>query len=126
MLPLIRSCAPEGKQKPYVVTLFLDGMGAQLQPCMILGTTGTLAMAKTIRLKFAPDVATIMEETKYHPSQEVKRQADGSVIMTIKVAISMEFCSWILRWGEKVEVLEPEELRQEITRTVREMTKIYG
>jgi len=82
--------------------------------------------AKTIKLKFNPDVARIMEETKYHPSQEVKRQADGSVIMTIKVTISMELCSWILRWGEKVEVLEPEELRQEIKRTVRAMKKIYG
>ena len=82
--------------------------------------------ATTIKLRFAPDIARIMEETKYHTSQKVKHQADGSVIITIRVAISMELCSWILRWGEKVEVLEPEELRKEIKRTVRAMKKMYG
>lgn len=82
--------------------------------------------AETVRLKFKRGVARIMEETIYHPSQIVKRQADGSLIMTLRVSVSMELCSWVLGWGEKVEVLEPKELRKKITKTVRAMKKIYG
>lgn len=40
---------------------------------------------KTIRLKFAPQIARIMEETTWHPSQVLKKQGDGSVIMTLRV-----------------------------------------
>ena len=81
---------------------------------------------ETVRLKFKPDVARIMEETIYHPSQALKRQGDGSIIMTLKVATSAELCFWILGWGEKVEVLEPGVLRHEITRTAMAMVEMYG
>ncbi len=37
----------------------------------------------------------------------------------------MDLYSWTLRWGEKVEVLEPEELRQEIAETARAMLDVY-
>jgi len=82
--------------------------------------------AETVRLKFKPDVARIMEETIWHPSQVVERQSGGALIMTLRVATSTELCSWILGWGEKVEVLEPEELRREITRTARAVLEMYG
>jgi len=81
--------------------------------------------AVTVRLKFKPDVAKIMEETIWHPSQRVEGQADGSIIMTLGVATCTELCSWILGWGDKVEVLEPEELRQEIKRTAMAMLDVY-
>ena len=81
---------------------------------------------KTIKLKFAdPEIIRIMEETLWHPSQVLERQKDGSVIVTLKVTDTIELYSWILGWGEKVEVLEPAELRQEIIETAREMLAVY-
>jgi Predicted transcriptional regulator len=55
----------------------------------------------------------------------LEKQGDGSVIMTIGVSDTMELHSWILGWREKVEVLEPEELREEVMKTAKEMVKIY-
>jgi len=81
--------------------------------------------AETIKLKVAPEIARIMKETRWHPSQVVKRQKDGSAIMTFKAAPTIELSSWILKWGETVEVLEPEELRQEVMETAKKMAKIY-
>lgn len=82
---------------------------------------------KTIRLKInAPEIVRIMEETVWHPSQVLEPQSDGSVIMTLSVTSTVELYSWILGWGEKVEVLEPEELRQEVIKTAKEMLKVYG
>ena len=80
---------------------------------------------KTVRLKVAPAIARIMEETRWHPSQVVKQQKDGSAIMTLRAAVTVELSSWILRWGEQMEVLEPKELREEVLRTAKALVKIY-
>jgi len=80
---------------------------------------------QTVRLKFSLEIARLMEETIWHPSQVLEKQADGSVIMTLKVFNTYELVTWILGWGEKVEVLEPAELRKEVLQTAKAMVKIY-
>jgi len=80
---------------------------------------------ETIKLRFIPEIARIMEETMWHPSQVLERQKDGSVIMTLRVASTVELYGWILSWGEKVEVLEPEELRERVARTGQAIVDIY-
>lgn len=80
---------------------------------------------KTIRLWFDPEIARIMEETVWHPSQVLEPQSDGSIIMTLRVTNTVELYSWILGWGEKVEVLEPAELRKEIIETAKAMLEVY-
>lgn len=80
---------------------------------------------QTVRLKFNPEIARLMEETVWHPSQALEKQADGSVIMTLTVFQTPELVTWILGWGEKVEVLEPKALREEMSRTARAMVGVY-
>jgi len=80
---------------------------------------------KTIKLKFDPEIARIMEETVWHPSQVLEKQGDGSVIMTLRVTDTVELRSWILGWGEKVEVLEPAEIREKIVKTAKAMLNVY-
>ncbi len=80
---------------------------------------------QTVRLRCRPAVARLMEETIWHPSQVVERQADGSVLMTMTVFNTPELVTWILGWGEKVEVLEPPRLRKEVASTARAMLAVY-
>lgn len=80
---------------------------------------------QTIKLKFSPAIARLMEETIWHPSQTVKKLKNGSVVITLKVSNTYELVNWILGWGEKVEVLEPAELREEIMRSAQATAKIY-
>jgi len=68
----------------------------------------------------------IMEETIWHPSQVLEKQKDGSMIMTLRVTDTVDLYSWILGWGEKIEVLEPPELRKEVMRTAEKMLGIYS
>ncbi len=82
--------------------------------------------AETVRLKFVPEMARIPEEVVWHPSQVVKRQPDGSALMTLKVQSTYELLSWILGWGEKVEVLEPKRLRKKVVQAARAMLKVYN
>ena len=81
---------------------------------------------KTIKLLIkSPSIIRIMEETIWHPSQVLEKQADGSMIMTLKITDSQEFYSWILGWGEKVEVLEPQEIRKAVIDTAKKIQKVY-
>jgi predicted DNA-binding transcriptional regulator YafY len=81
---------------------------------------------KPVKLKIVdPEILRIMEETVWHPSQVLKIQKNGSLIMTLKIAITVEFLAWILGWGEKIEVLEPKELREKVMETAEKIAKIY-
>jgi len=81
---------------------------------------------KTVRLKIIdPEIIRIMEETIWHPSQVLEKQKDGSMIMTLRVTDTVDLYSWIMGWGEKIEVLEPKELREEVMQTAKRMVKIY-
>ncbi len=76
-------------------------------------------VAETIKLSFDPEVAMILEEVLWHPSQVIKKQPDGSVVLTLTVQNTVELQAWILGWGGKVEVLEPMGLRKEIAESAK-------
>ena len=78
-----------------------------------------------IKLRFNAVIAQIVEETRWHPSQAVKMQPDGSAVVTFKVPVTDEFIAFVTRWGEKVEVLQPVSLRKEIKRIANRMMTIY-
>jgi len=80
----------------------------------------------TVRLRFTPELARLPEETIWHPSQSVVPQSDGSAIVTLRVANTFELLSFIMQWGEKVEVIEPDGLREDIIATAKAMLKVYG
>jgi len=80
---------------------------------------------KIIKLRFSPDIARIARETVWHPSQVTELHPDGSAIVTMNVSVTVELVSFILGWGEKVEVLEPEELREDVIQTAKAILKLY-
>lgn len=80
---------------------------------------------QTVRLRFDSSIARIIKETAWHPSQALKTGKDGSVTLTLRVSNTVELRSWILGWGEKVEVLEPKELREDIRETAKAIVAVY-
>lgn len=81
---------------------------------------------ETVRLKFSPQVAFRVKNLHYHSSQRIAEECtDGSVILEFELCGLVEMQSWILQWGEQVEVLEPAELRGEIVRIARNIVDKY-
>ncbi len=78
-----------------------------------------------VRLRFAPDVAWRVRETRWHPSQQVEELADGGVVLTISVASMMELGRWVRGWGDKVEVLAPPALREELRDEAVRLARLY-
>lgn len=66
--------------------------------------------AQTVRIQFTPDVAYLVKERCWHPSQQVECLKDGSVIVTFTAGGMDELASWVLSWGQGAKVLEPQVL----------------
>jgi predicted DNA-binding transcriptional regulator YafY len=75
--------------------------------------------ATRIVLRFTPTVAARVLETTWHPSQRVEVAADGSLTWQATVAGTIEIRLWILSWGDDVEVISPESLRNDVASTHR-------
>jgi len=77
-------------------------------------------------LKFHPRVANRVRETRWHRSEQVEDQPDGSLIWRARVAEVQEMVPWIRGWGADVEVVEPKELRERMTGEARRLARMYG
>jgi predicted DNA-binding transcriptional regulator YafY len=78
-----------------------------------------------IKVWFHPDVAGYIKEKIWHESQQIHPQPDGSIIFEAQVAGTDEIRFWIMTWGSKAEVLEPESLREEIRAEAERMARRY-
>jgi len=77
-------------------------------------------------LRFSPAVATRVREARWHPSQVVAEEPDGSLSWRATVAGTIEIRLWILQWGDDVEVLEPASLRDDVAATHARAAARYG
>jgi len=68
-------------------------------------------------LRFAAKVASRVREARWHPSESVAEEADGSLTWRATVAGPIEIRLWILSWGDDVEVLAPDALREDVAAT---------
>ena len=79
-----------------------------------------------VKLRFAPDVAWRVKESRWHPSQQIEDLADGGCILTVSVASMMEIGRWVRSWGDKAEVLAPRELREELRHEAVRLARTYA
>jgi predicted DNA-binding transcriptional regulator YafY len=70
--------------------------------------------AVEVELRFAPAVASRVNETTWHPTQTVRSEPDGSLAWRATVSGTIEIRAWILSWGPDVEVVAPAALREEV------------
>jgi CRISPR-associated endonuclease/helicase Cas3 len=78
-----------------------------------------------VALRFHPRVAPRVRETRWHASERVEEQPDGSLVWRARVAEPQEMLPWIRGWGADVEVLAPEELREALVKETRRLAMLY-
>ncbi len=78
-----------------------------------------------VRLRFSAQVARRVLETRWHPTEQVTEQSDGSLLWSAAIAEPLEMVPWIRGWGADVEVLQPQELRKQIQEEVGKMYQLY-
>jgi predicted DNA-binding transcriptional regulator YafY len=60
-----------------------------------------------VRLRFHPQIAHLVKERTWHPTQQFSDRADASTTMTLEVSDDYALTSWILGFGRFVKVLAP-------------------
>lgn len=80
---------------------------------------------KDVILRFTPAIADLLLETRWHPSQVVEKQGDGSYLIKMTVSDTIEIAAWIRGWGPEVEVLAPAELREQFAREAAAVVELY-
>ena len=66
-------------------------------------------------LRFGPQAAGWFAEKRWHASQVLEPQPDGSVIDEVPRQRAADVRRWVMWWGRDCEVMEPHELRDLIT-----------
>ncbi|NWG18454.1 MAG: WYL domain-containing protein [Chloroflexi bacterium] len=79
-------------------------------------------------LRFHPDVTRRVLETNWRTSTDTSwdETHPGYLRLTFEVADTTDLKPWIRTWGANCEVLEPPELRDEMTGEARKLARLYG
>lgn len=78
-----------------------------------------------IRLKFPAHLRDYVMERDWYPKQKCKVQKDGCLIFEFESDLNMILRGWIRGFGPDIEVLEPEELRNNIIADLKNNLKQY-
>lgn len=73
-------------------------------------------------LRFDKTVASRVARRKWHQSQEEQYGDDGSIVLTFTVNGTLGIKRWLYQWTPDVEVLEPEPLRRQVAKEIRNMS----
>jgi predicted DNA-binding transcriptional regulator YafY len=71
-------------------------------------------------------VARYVQEGRWHHSQKLTKQKDGSLLAEFHLDTTEEIKRWILSFGRCAQVLEPEGFRDEIIQELEGMIEEYG
>lgn len=78
-----------------------------------------------VQLRFSNRVIQRVQETRWHPSEEMLLDAEGRLLWIATIDEPKEMMPWIRSWGADVEVLTPDSLRQHLAREIRRMADLY-
>lgn len=100
----------------------------EVSPSQLLGNSWGIMFGDEIQevvLAFSPNVARRIDETIWHPSQEVEKREDGGRIVRLRLSGTLELQPWIKSWGAACEVLAPESLRQRLIEEAQALNELY-
>ena len=68
-----------------------------------------------VELLFSEVAAADAASFRFHPNQSIERHEDGTVTVCFKAGSLNEMCWHLVTWGDSVQVVKPEKLRQQMT-----------
>ena len=68
----------------------------------------------TVKVRISPGWARWVEEKIWHESQKAKKNGDGSLELSSRVAGLEEIKRWVLSFGPEARILEPAKLKDMI------------
>ncbi|MBI3544875.1 MAG: WYL domain-containing protein, partial [Deltaproteobacteria bacterium] len=79
-----------------------------------------------VRIAFGKKLSSYVRERKWHPSQRTVERPDGTVEVSMSVALTPELEQWVLGFGADAQVLVPEDLRARLGASITKMAGLYA
>ncbi|MDX1964517.1 MAG: WYL domain-containing protein [Pirellulales bacterium] len=79
-----------------------------------------------VEIRFFREVARYVQETRWHESQSLTPQADGTLLATFDLTSTAEIKQWALSFGSQAEILAPEELRAAVKKEIETLAQRYS
>jgi proteasome accessory factor B len=97
------------------------------QPENIFGQSWGIIKGKktSVLLEFNVQTAPLIQETRWHPTQKLEPQKNGTLQMRLEVDGLDELLWWVLSFGSAVTVIEPEELRKRAKKEAKTIAEKY-
>lgn len=76
-----------------------------------------------VKLKFKQEAAEDVLNYNFHPTQKIKQQADGSVVVRFKASGEKHIMWNLFKWGSSVEILAPADLKNKYKEYLEEVMK---
>jgi proteasome accessory factor B len=77
-----------------------------------------------VKLRFTAEAAYDVASVRWHDTQTVTQNDDGSATVEFRVDGLNEIVSWILGYGDRVEVIAPSSIRKRIAQIARNMLTV--
>lgn len=74
-----------------------------------------------VKWKFDSSVAHDVKDHFFHPTQQISENNDGTLTVSFVAAGLQEMCWHLFTWGDKVQVLEPKQLREQYASTIKDI-----
>ena len=78
-----------------------------------------------VKFEFCKDVAEKVKDFIFHPSQTIKEQEDGTVLVELYVSGSLELCWHLFKWGNTVKILSPAKLKKQYCQMIKDVAELY-
>jgi proteasome accessory factor C len=91
----------------------------------LMGLQAGSEPSRKVVLRFSQDSAGAAESAPFMADQTIEHEASGHLRVTFKTNALFQLRRELMRWAADVEVLEPEELRNEIKASIEEMRALY-
>jgi len=78
-----------------------------------------------VRISFTASHAPYVIEREWHPEQVVKKNKDGSVVLSFPSNHLLEVKRWVLSWGSGAKALAPPELTTEVRQEIQKTLQAY-
>jgi len=75
---------------------------------------GDASKAQRVVIEFTRDKAALVSARRWHPTQTIELNADGSVMLAFSCTNLIPVVSWVLEWGPHARVMEPPELVERV------------
>lgn len=76
-------------------------------------------------LRFSSEIARWIKRRRWHPTQIIEENKDGSILFKVKLTGTEEIKRWTYSWAPHCEVLAPKELRKEVAKEVKLLKELY-